>query len=111
MKRFLPLIGIILLALSLSMLLAIICDYYDVYIPGIALLIPSERRPSPSPLIPSPTIVPVIRENLVIIEKIHTPSPVTSDRPQVKQPGPHPSLNGDTTPLPASTGEENHGAY
>ncbi len=74
MKRYIPAMGIILLAISLSMMLAIICEYFDVYIPGIALLIPVERRPSPSPIAPTAHLSPIIREKVIVIDRTHTPS-------------------------------------
>lgn len=69
MKTVVSILGIILLTIALLLVLAVLCDYFQVYIPGVALLIPPDRRPSPGGnILAGPTPSPVIKETVLIIE-------------------------------------------
>jgi hypothetical protein len=75
LRKYAPAIGLILLTAVLLMLLAVLCDYFRVYIPGVAQLIPAERRPLPESVIYKPAASPIVKEEVIVIDKQPQPSP------------------------------------
>lgn len=77
MRSIKPAIELILIAFTLVMILALMCDYFNVYLPGVVYLIPARRRPTPyhkTPVVISHTRRPP--EKLIVIEKeFNSPSP------------------------------------
>lgn len=88
MKKFLPAIGILILAASLAMLLAVMCDYFDVYVPGVVWLIPEDRRPLPSPAASLPAVETPVKEQVVVIDST---GPTPSPSGEIPSPSPSPT--------------------
>lgn len=68
LRNFRQAFELLVIAFSLVILLAYMCQHYQVYIPGIALLIPKNDRPLPPMPTPSPVPSIVIKEEVVIID-------------------------------------------
>jgi hypothetical protein len=104
-RNFLSILGIILLGVSLVMLLAIICDYFDVYIPGVVNLIPPERRPAPSRPFDPANPSPGQEEKVIVIEKPGQPQ-TEGEKGKESPPSPGGKSHAGGERLSASAGQK-----
>lgn len=60
--------SLVLLAVALIMLMAVCCDFFDVYIPGISYIIPAHIQKSHSQEAQKPAEPTHVKEEVIIIK-------------------------------------------
>ncbi len=76
---------LVLIAIAFTLTLALLCEHFNVYIPAVVYLIPKDKRPSPTPIVPDFSS-PVVKEEVVVIEP--SPSPTLENKELESQSSP-----------------------